>query len=213
VLTRHSRQLALALVPSITQVVALDIEPYLETFNRPYWTRAGVSSKIDFRIAPALESLAKLKEEGHEGFDLVFIDADKPSYRAYVEQVLELGLLKENGVILAVSPAATSALVPALNRFRSQDNTLYKVAPLSCDQAAFVFSLALVSHHRDTPGRRLVRATSPPTPSRTAQTIKARARRPRAATSACGSLLAMAIHVASARRARLSMFQLRRRPS
>ncbi|BGP32657.1 hypothetical protein JCM10296v2_004438 [Rhodotorula toruloides] len=94
--------LALALLPSVTQVIALDIEPFLKSFNAPYWTRAGVSSKIDFRIAPALQSLATLKQEDREGFDLVFIDADKPSYRAYVEQVLELGLLKEIGVILAV---------------------------------------------------------------------------------------------------------------
>jgi hypothetical protein len=30
----------------------------------PYWDRAGVLNKIDFRIAPALESLAALAE-GH----------------------------------------------------------------------------------------------------------------------------------------------------
>ncbi|KAL7339709.1 O-methyltransferase-domain-containing protein [Rhodotorula toruloides] len=124
--------LALALLPSVTQVVALDIEPFLESFNTPYWTRAGVSSKIDLRIAPALESLAKLKQEGHEGFDLVFIDADKPSYRTYVEQVLELGLLKENGVILV-------------------DNTLYKVrGPLPAPLLAS--SLTPLRFGRDTRG-------------------------------------------------------------
>ncbi|BGP25188.1 hypothetical protein JCM10295v2_004108 [Rhodotorula toruloides] len=53
-------------------------------------------------------SLVKLKQEGHVGFDLVLIDADKPSYRDHAEQVIKLGLLKENGVILA-------------------DKTLYKV--------------------------------------------------------------------------------------
>jgi predicted O-methyltransferase YrrM len=33
----------------------------------------------------------------------VFIDADKPGYQSYVEKILEGGLLKEGGVILAVS--------------------------------------------------------------------------------------------------------------
>ncbi|KAJ8293585.1 Sulfate adenylyltransferase [Rhodotorula toruloides] len=99
--------LALALVPCVKQVIALDIEPYLSSFNDPFWTRAGVSPKIDFRVAPALESLDKLKQEGHEGFDLVFIDADKEGYREYVRKVVEEGLLKEDGVILA-------------------DNTMYK---------------------------------------------------------------------------------------
>ncbi|KAL7339708.1 O-methyltransferase, partial [Rhodotorula toruloides] len=94
--------LALALVPCVKQVIALDIEPYLSSFNDPFWTRAGVSPKIDFRVAPALESLDKLKQEGHEGFDLVFIDADKEGYCEYVRKIVEEGLLKEEGVILAV---------------------------------------------------------------------------------------------------------------
>ncbi|GAA5948662.1 hypothetical protein JCM3765_004964 [Sporobolomyces pararoseus] len=104
--------LALALLPSVKHITALDIEPYLQSFVQPFWTRAGVSSKIDFRISPALESLDKLIAEGHEGFDLVFIDADKPGYKPYVEKILEGGLLREGGVILA-------------------DNTLYKGYPWS----------------------------------------------------------------------------------
>jgi len=94
--------LALALLPSVQHITALDIEPSLSTFVKPSWERAGVSSKIDFRIAPALDSLKQLTTEGHSGFDMVFIDADKPGYRGYVEQVLQGGLLKEGGVILAV---------------------------------------------------------------------------------------------------------------
>ncbi|BGP25189.1 caffeoyl-CoA O-methyltransferase [Rhodotorula toruloides] len=115
--------LALALVPTVKQVIALDIEPYLSRFNTPFWDRGGVSDKIDFRIAPALESLDKLKNEGHEGFDLVFIDADKEGYSEYVRKVVEEGLLKEDGVIFA-------------------DNTMYKglawapPAPLPADENA-----------------------------------------------------------------------------
>ncbi|GAA5876258.1 hypothetical protein JCM16303_007073 [Sporobolomyces ruberrimus] len=104
--------LALALLPSVKHITALDIEPYLTSFTEPFWTRAGVASKIDFRISPALESLERLIQEGHEGFDMVFIDADKPGYESYVRKVLEGGLLKEAGVILA-------------------DNTLYKGYPWS----------------------------------------------------------------------------------
>ncbi|GAA6058911.1 hypothetical protein JCM10212_002863 [Sporobolomyces blumeae] len=102
--------LALALLPSVQRITALDIEPFLESFNRPYWQRAGVSSKIDFQIAPALDSLEHFAKDGHEGFDLVFIDADKPGYESYVRSIVEGSLLRENGVILA-------------------DNTLYKGYP------------------------------------------------------------------------------------
>ncbi|GAA5857746.1 hypothetical protein JCM8547_005968 [Rhodosporidiobolus lusitaniae] len=93
--------LALALIPSVKRVTALDIEPYLKSFAEPFWERAGVASKIDYLVAPALESLHKLAKEGDEGYDLVFIDADKPGYQGYVEKLLETGLLKEDGVILA----------------------------------------------------------------------------------------------------------------
>ncbi|KWU44025.1 S-adenosyl-L-methionine-dependent methyltransferase, partial [Rhodotorula sp. JG-1b] len=99
--------LALALVPSVTEIVALDIEPYLKETVEPYWNRAGVLDKIDFRIAPALESLAALAKAKHEPFDLVFIDADKPSYKAYVQAVLEGDLLSADGVILAACRSPT----------------------------------------------------------------------------------------------------------
>ncbi|GAA5893409.1 hypothetical protein JCM6882_008026 [Rhodosporidiobolus microsporus] len=99
--------LALGLIPSVQHITALDIEPFLKEFVAPYWKRAGVADKINFEAAPAIDTLKKLKEQGHGGFDLVFIDADKPSYGNYVRAILELGLLQEGGVILA-------------------DNTLYK---------------------------------------------------------------------------------------
>jgi caffeoyl-CoA O-methyltransferase len=87
----------------VKNITALDIEEFLPSFVEPFWSQAGVASKIDFRVAPALESLEKLVAEKNEGFDLVFIDADKPGYQAYVEKILKGGLLKEGGVILAVS--------------------------------------------------------------------------------------------------------------
>lgn len=79
-----------------------------------YWKRAGVSDKIQTLIAPATDSIRQLKSEGHPAFDLVFIDADKPSYKEYVSLLLELDLLTSEGIILAVS---ISVLSPAeLNR-------------------------------------------------------------------------------------------------
>lgn len=113
--------LALALLPSVKHITALDIEEILPSFVRPAWDAAGVSSKIDFRISPALDSLDKLVSEGHDGFDLVFIDADKPGYKPYVQKILEGGLLRQGGVILA-------------------DNTLYKGYPWSPPDDASTYS-------------------------------------------------------------------------
>lgn len=101
-------QLAFALLPKIKKVVTLELEPYLKNFNEPYWKRAGVSSKINMMIGPAVKSLYTLAEKG-EQFSLVFIDANKTGYLEYVQLILELNLLEEGGIILA-------------------DNTLYKVS-------------------------------------------------------------------------------------
>ena len=64
--------------------------------GRPYWEKAGVAHKIDLRIAPAVETLRALPAA--PDFDLAFIDADKPSYGAYYEELLPR--LRPGGVIL-----------------------------------------------------------------------------------------------------------------
>ncbi|HEV7179647.1 MAG TPA: hypothetical protein VGN11_07240, partial [Candidatus Baltobacteraceae bacterium] len=55
--------------------------------------------KIDLRLAPALQTLRGLEENGEaETFDLAFIDADKANVDGYYEYALRL--LRRNGVIL-----------------------------------------------------------------------------------------------------------------
>src|SRR5262249_39838742 len=48
----------------------------------------GLADRIDLRLGPALDTLAGLG--GGEPFDFAFIDADKTSYPAYWEAVVEL---------------------------------------------------------------------------------------------------------------------------
>ncbi len=45
--------------------------------------RAGLGSVAQVRLGPAIETLAELIRAQHPPFDLVFIDADKPSNAAY----------------------------------------------------------------------------------------------------------------------------------
>ena len=76
--------LAVALaLPIDGKMIACDISEEYTAIAKDFWTRAGVSEKIDVRIAPALETLEKLITEGEaESFDLAFIDADKRNYAA-----------------------------------------------------------------------------------------------------------------------------------
>ena len=62
----------------------------------PFWEKAGVRDKIDLRIAPALETLRALDGDGT--YDLAFIDADKTSYKDYLEELIRL--IRPGGLIL-----------------------------------------------------------------------------------------------------------------
>lgn len=89
---------ALAL-PADGAVVACDISEGFTAVARRYWAEAGLSGRIDLRLAPALETLDGLLAEGRAGsFDLAFIDADKENYGGYAERVLEL--LRPGGLML-----------------------------------------------------------------------------------------------------------------
>jgi caffeoyl-CoA O-methyltransferase len=73
-------------LPADGQLVACDVSDEWTSIGRPYWERAGVASRIDLRIAPALETIAAL--DAGERFDLAFIDADKPNYANYFDALL-----------------------------------------------------------------------------------------------------------------------------
>jgi caffeoyl-CoA O-methyltransferase len=90
--------MALAL-PDDGRLIACDISDEWTQIGQPYWKSAGVDHKIDLRLAPAIETLSALLQDGYaETFDMAFIDADKGGYDDYYE--LCLRLLRENGLIL-----------------------------------------------------------------------------------------------------------------
>lgn len=69
------------------RLIACDISDEWTAVGRPFWEKAGVSDRIDLRIGPALETLRALPLEAN--IDLSFIDADKPSYAAYFEELVQ----------------------------------------------------------------------------------------------------------------------------
>lgn len=81
-------------LPVDGRLITLEVNPKHAEVARTNITNAGLSDRIDIRVGPALETLAKL--EGP--FDLVFIDADKPNNPAYFRRALEL--TRVGGVIV-----------------------------------------------------------------------------------------------------------------
>jgi predicted O-methyltransferase YrrM len=113
--------LAVALaLPEDGKIVCCDVSEEWTAIGRPFWKKAGVEKKIDLKIAPALETLQKLKGP----FDFVFIDADKENYLNYYERCLQLlrrgGLMAVDNVLWSGEVAnvrARDALTVALRKF------------------------------------------------------------------------------------------------
>jgi predicted O-methyltransferase YrrM len=92
--------LAVALnLPDDGKIVACDVSVEFTSIAQQYWQAAGVSHKIDLQIAPALETLDRLIDNGEtETFDFAFIDADKNNYAAYYDRCFQL--VRSGGLIL-----------------------------------------------------------------------------------------------------------------
>jgi caffeoyl-CoA O-methyltransferase len=84
--------LAVALaLPADGYILACDVSEEFTAVAQRYWQEAGVSGKIDLRLAPALDTLdARLKAGEQSRYDFAFIDADKINYLNYYERILQL---------------------------------------------------------------------------------------------------------------------------
>ena len=73
--------------------------------------RAGLAGVVELRVGGALDALAKLAADGRGPFDLIFIDADKPSNPAYFAWALELS--RRGSLIVADNVVRKGAVVDA----------------------------------------------------------------------------------------------------
>lgn len=86
-------------LPDDGKLVACDVSEEFTSIASKYWQEAGVSDRIELKIAPALETLDLLLANGEAGtFDFAFIDADKNNYAAYYDRCFQL--IRQNGLIL-----------------------------------------------------------------------------------------------------------------
>jgi len=90
-----SLSIALGLPPG-GRLVCCDVSEEWTSVARRYWAEARVEDRIDLRIGPAADTLRSLPAEPH--LDLAFIDADKPGYRTYWEELVPR--LRPGGMLL-----------------------------------------------------------------------------------------------------------------
>jgi len=77
-------------------LLCCDVSEEWTSVGRKHWEAAGVADRIELVIAPAVDTLRALPSE--PTIDLAFVDADKPNYAAYYEELLTR--LRPNGLIM-----------------------------------------------------------------------------------------------------------------
>lgn len=91
VYTGYSSLCMASVLPPDGRLVACDMSEEWTQIARRYWHAAGLADRIDLRLAPALDTLAALLDDGQAAtFDFAFIDADKREYQDYFEATLKL---------------------------------------------------------------------------------------------------------------------------
>ncbi len=102
--------LAQALPPG-GYLLTLEVNAVHASVARDNLSRAGLSAVAEVRLGPALETLMAIAESGVAPFDLIFIDADKPGYPAYLP--LALSLSRVGSLIVADNVVRKGAVIDA----------------------------------------------------------------------------------------------------
>jgi predicted O-methyltransferase YrrM len=77
-------------LPADGRLVTLEFLPHHAETARRNVERAGLADRVEIRVGAAAETLPELAAEGAGPFDLVFIDADKPSNPIYLDWAVRL---------------------------------------------------------------------------------------------------------------------------
>jgi predicted O-methyltransferase YrrM len=111
-------------LPADGLLVTLEVDPRHAEVARSNLARAGLSEIVDLRLGAAMATLDGLIASQSDSFDLIFIDADKPSTSDYFTRSLQLAhrgsLIIVDNVVrkgAVVDPTSTDANVQGVRRF------------------------------------------------------------------------------------------------
>lgn len=86
-------------LPENGSLISLEVDEQHAEVARKNIEHAGLDGRIEVLVGDAHDLLAAMVESGIEPFDLIFIDAEKEGYSAYLERALELS--RPGSLILA----------------------------------------------------------------------------------------------------------------
>ena len=110
-------------LPADGVLISLEVDPHHAEVALANLKAAGVGDRVQVRVGRGVDSLAALADEHPEPFDLVFIDADKPSNADYLAWALRLSrpgtvIVVDNVVRggAVVDPQSTDSSVQGVRR-------------------------------------------------------------------------------------------------
>lgn len=77
-------------LPANGRLITLESDPKYAKIACENVARAGLANIVEIRVGKATDTLSKLAMEDYHPFDLIFIDADKPSNPEYFSWALKL---------------------------------------------------------------------------------------------------------------------------
>ncbi len=112
-------------LPRDGRLLCLDVSEEWTRIARRFWEKAGVAGRIELRLGPAAETLRELPDEPR--FDFAFIDADKPGYPVYWDEIVPRlrpgGLVAVDNVLWegeVIRPEAHDEDVEAIRQFNEK---------------------------------------------------------------------------------------------
>jgi caffeoyl-CoA O-methyltransferase len=94
-------------LPPDGKLLCLDINEEWGQIAREHWDRAGLAARVELRIGPGADAIRAMPKAGQ--FDLAFIDADKPAYAEYYEELLPR--MRQGGLLLADNTLSNRGVV------------------------------------------------------------------------------------------------------
>lgn len=77
-------------LPAGGKLVSLEFDPHHAAVARQNIGQAGVADRVEVITGDAHETLEAMIAGGEAPFDLIFLDAEKPGYPAYLQKMLKL---------------------------------------------------------------------------------------------------------------------------
>jgi predicted O-methyltransferase YrrM len=143
-------------LPADGHLVTLEMDPKHAEVARANIGRAGLTARVEVRLGRALDTLQQLGSGNAGPFDLIFIDADKPSLPEYFLWALRLSrpgtliaidnVVREGAVIDSTSRDASVQGVRRLNELMASEPRVSATAIQTVGAKGYDgFALALVT--------------------------------------------------------------------